>query len=83
MLKDAAENLTIDLKASYFVGDTNRDVEAGLAAGVIPILLDADYNRDLEVTYRVADLEAAADLITRRISGSGGQYAPASGETSW
>jgi len=63
MLLAAADSLGIDLRASYFIGDTARDVGAALAAGVTPILVDRPYNRDLSVRRRVKDLAAAADLI--------------------
>ncbi len=66
MLREAAARLSIDLAASYFVGDTDRDVEAALAAGVTPVLLDTDYNQGVTAAHRVASLEVAADLITRR-----------------
>jgi mannose-1-phosphate guanylyltransferase/phosphomannomutase len=37
----AARDLSIDLGASYMIGDAERDVEAGLRAGCTTILLDA------------------------------------------
>jgi D-glycero-D-manno-heptose 1,7-bisphosphate phosphatase len=63
MLLAAAEEFDIDLAASYFVGDTHRDVEAALAAGVTPILIDWPYNQELLVTHRVKDLAAAVRAI--------------------
>jgi phosphoglycolate phosphatase-like HAD superfamily hydrolase len=63
MLLAAADKLGIDLPASYFVGDTVRDVTAAQAAGVTPILIDWPYNRELEVRLRVRDLAEAAELI--------------------
>jgi D-glycero-D-manno-heptose 1,7-bisphosphate phosphatase len=39
MLLQAAEQLGLDLKRSWMVGDALTDVQAGLAAGVQPILL--------------------------------------------
>ncbi len=63
MLLAAADRLDIDLAASYFIGDTARDVDAALAAGVTPMLIDWPYNRDLDVRYRVKDLAEAAELI--------------------
>jgi len=63
MLLAAADKLGIDLPASYFIGDTARDVGAALAAGVTPILIDWPYNRDLRVQHRVKDVAEAADLI--------------------
>jgi len=63
MLLSAADKLGIDLGASYFIGDTDRDVNAALAAGVIPVLIDWPYNRGVRVRYRVKDLAEAAVLI--------------------
>lgn len=39
MIRSAAQELDIDLAASYMVGDRTTDLEAGLAAGVRPILV--------------------------------------------
>jgi D,D-heptose 1,7-bisphosphate phosphatase len=39
MILRAAEKYNIDLACSYMVGDNIRDVETGIAAGCIPILL--------------------------------------------
>jgi D-glycero-D-manno-heptose 1,7-bisphosphate phosphatase len=63
MLLDAAEKLDIDLPASYFIGDTGRDVKAALAAGVTPILIDWPYNQKMQVAHRVKDVAEAVRLI--------------------
>jgi D-glycero-D-manno-heptose 1,7-bisphosphate phosphatase len=68
MLLTAAKKLSIDLAASYFIGDTVRDVEAALAAGVTPILIDWPYNRGLNVRHRVKDLAEAAGVVLGEIS---------------
>lgn len=39
LLLRAAEELNVDLAASWFIGDSLRDVEAALAAGAQPILV--------------------------------------------
>ncbi|GHU64616.1 hypothetical protein FACS189447_01810 [Spirochaetia bacterium] len=41
MILKAAEKYNIDLKSSYMAGDDIRDVEAGIAAGCIPVLLES------------------------------------------
>ncbi len=43
MLRQAAEDLSIDLAGSYIVGDKLIDVEAGLAAGCRPLLVLTGY----------------------------------------
>jgi D-glycero-D-manno-heptose 1,7-bisphosphate phosphatase len=63
MLLAAAEKLSIDLPASYFIGDTGRDVKAALAAGVTPILIDWPYNQKMQVPHRVKDLAEAVRVI--------------------
>jgi D-glycero-D-manno-heptose 1,7-bisphosphate phosphatase len=63
MLLAAAEKLNIDLPASYFIGDTGRDVKAALAAGVTPILIDWPYNQKMHVMHRVKDLAEADRVI--------------------
>lgn len=63
MLLSAASKLGIDLSASFFVGDTYRDVEAARAAGVTPVVIDWPYNQDLRVELRVKDLAEAARVI--------------------
>ena len=39
MILEAAKKYNIDLSLSYMVGDQMKDVEAGIAAGCIPVLL--------------------------------------------
>lgn len=43
MLFEAAKDFSIDLAASYIVGDKMADVEAGLAAGCRPLLVMTGY----------------------------------------
>lgn len=50
MLLDAAAQLGVDLKNSWIVGDTWKDVQAGRSAGVRTILLATDYNTDAQPT---------------------------------
>ena len=42
MLFNAQKDLHLDLSRTYFVGDDERDVEAGIAAGTKTFLLSAD-----------------------------------------
>lgn len=50
MLLDAASGLGVDLKNSWIVGDTWKDIQAGRSAGVKTILLATDYNTDAQPT---------------------------------
>ncbi len=69
MLLEAAEELSINLSASYMVGDKMADVHAGAAAGCKTFLVRTGYGKQFEgeaVKYCakvVDDLGAAVDLI--------------------
>lgn len=66
MLLDAAEALGIDLAASYLVGDAERDVLAGRAAGCRTILVRSDGDGLGAATCADAladDLNSAAAMI--------------------
>ncbi len=63
LLLDGAREMDIDLGGSYFIGDTDRDVQAAEAAGVTPVLIDAPYNGGLKVKHRVRDLADAVKMI--------------------
>lgn len=45
MLEQAARDLGIDLSASWMVGDKLADVEAGLGAGCVPLLVLTGYGK--------------------------------------
>jgi D-glycero-D-manno-heptose 1,7-bisphosphate phosphatase len=63
MLIEAARKWGVDLKTSFFVGDTWKDMEAGKAAGCTTLLVDAVYNREVRCDFRVQSLPDAASLI--------------------
>jgi D-glycero-D-manno-heptose 1,7-bisphosphate phosphatase len=67
MLLEAAQELGIDLSASYMVGDRWRDVAAGQAAGCKALFINYGYaeKRPNEPFVAVKSLPAAADLILR------------------
>ena len=67
MLLDAAKKLSIDLGASYFIGDTRRDYGAASAAGVKFILIGWPYNQSLQVEHRVMDLDEAVRVILKTV----------------
>jgi PST family polysaccharide transporter len=70
MLLQAAEDLDIDLSRSWMVGDDDRDVEAGRAAGCRTVRL-ADQegapggNGGARPDFTAGDLQDAADTIIR------------------
>lgn len=65
MLLDAASRWTLDLRASFMVGDRWRDVEAGQHAGCKTVFIDYGYDEKQpeRVDYRVASLSEALPFI--------------------
>jgi D-glycero-D-manno-heptose 1,7-bisphosphate phosphatase len=68
MLLEAAREHDIDLSRSFMIGDKASDVEAGLAAGVIPILVLTGYGEQEKTevppaTMIVRDVGAACAWI--------------------
>lgn len=66
MLLDIAEKHGVDLAASWVVGDAERDIEAGLAAGCRTILLRRGSAADAATTkahHTAASLREAAAII--------------------
>jgi len=53
----------IDLNKSFMIGDTWKDVEAAKNAGISMILINKDYNQDLENVIRVNSLPEVVTLI--------------------
>lgn len=67
MLRKAADDLEIDLRASWMIGDRSRDVEAGTRAGCRTILVerrghDAE-GREADPTRVAESLLEAADMV--------------------
>lgn len=86
MLYQAAEELGLELPASWMVGDAERDVAAGQAAGCRSILLktnkqentdDEATEEDVQPDMTVRNLVDAARVILRANSQKGAQDAPA------
>jgi len=63
MLFQAMWEWDINLKSSFLIGDTWKDMEAGMAAGCKTILLDAPYNQDIQCDFRAKSLSEAIDFI--------------------
>ncbi len=53
MFLKAASDLNLDLRRSFHLGDTERDVEAARRAGCQSILWDRPYNRNLSANFRI------------------------------
>ena len=63
MILVAANKWNINLRRSFVIGDTWRDVEAGKKGGCKTILIDMPYNQGVESDHRVKDLEEAVEII--------------------
>ena len=63
MLLDLAARWNVDLSQSWMVGDMDRDIVCGRAAGVRTVLLDRPYNSRSGADVIVADLSQATALI--------------------
>lgn len=70
MINEAAEELAIDPKASFMVGDRWRDIGAGNAAGCRSFYIDYGYNerRPVGDYVTVLDLPEAVEIILDRKS---------------
>ena len=67
MFLQAQDKWKIDLANSFMVGDTWKDLEAAKRAGVTPLLINADYNKNLDAEYRVENLLSAVRLIDKLV----------------
>jgi D-glycero-D-manno-heptose 1,7-bisphosphate phosphatase len=67
MLLQAAQDMELDLEASWLVGDSPRDIAAGRAAGLRTILVSRDHARIAEAAadFTVASLGEAVEVILR------------------
>ena len=69
MLLDAAAEIGLELAASWMIGDSDTDVEAGLNAGCRTVLIENPFSAHrrgtvTRVAYRAADIEEAVAIIT-------------------
>jgi mannose-1-phosphate guanylyltransferase/phosphomannomutase len=67
MLLDAARDFNIDLAASFFIGDSSRDIEAGKRAGVKTIAVNTNTERlgNSNPDHSFQNLPDAVDFILK------------------
>jgi len=71
MILKAAEDMDIDLPRSWVIGDSQRDIEAGKAAGCTTILIEnVTHNRTLEPNmeapdYRAVNMKEVINIIKK------------------
>jgi D-glycero-D-manno-heptose 1,7-bisphosphate phosphatase len=63
MLLMAAQDMGIDLGRSYLIGDTRKDMQAGLKAGTKAVLVRTGYGREAEAECSDVGLNYIADDI--------------------
>jgi len=74
MLTDAAERFNIDLSASFMIGDSQRDIEAGKNAGCTTIRVKTGHGMTpsaVNPNYHVENLSEAVDLIENLVAQEG------------
>lgn len=87
MLLKAAQELAIDLSCSWMIGDSFRDIEAGLRAGCKTILIESPVRRlqpgpsDPVPDRKVASLREAANLIRMLDQRPQSKESPAAAQT--
>ena len=75
MLLTAADEMSIDLNQSWMIGNSDRDVEAGLRAGCKTILINYSAHRQLELPasrphYRAVNMKEAVNIIKQLYRGT-------------
>ena len=65
MFLQAAKEWDLNLKESFHLGDTDRDVGAAKNSGCKSILWDRPYNQDYSADFRVKNLEELRSILLR------------------
>lgn len=63
MIRTAAKDWNIDLKRSWFVGDSDRDIECGRGAGLRTIAIKSPRIKERRADFECSDLLQAVNLI--------------------
>ncbi len=63
MLEEAMDKWDIDIKSSFFLGDTISDVGAAKAVGCKSIIINTEYNQQVDSDYRVYSLFEVFGII--------------------
>ena len=70
LIFQAAKELDLDLKNSFFIGDSLADVEAGRRAGCVTVLIEPQDKviKDCRVNYICRDLSEGVEWIIKKLS---------------
>ena len=63
MLLMASSEWNIDLERSYFLGDTEADTIAARAAGCTSVIIDREYNAQVQANARITRHDELLDLL--------------------
>jgi D-glycero-D-manno-heptose 1,7-bisphosphate phosphatase len=63
MIRQALDKYPVEIKGSFLVGDSWKDMELAGSVGCKGILIDAPYNQGLDCFARARDIHEAVDLI--------------------
>ncbi len=63
MIKKASEDIGLDLKNSYMIGDKLSDIQSGINAGLKTILVRTGYGKDTEISLIHDKLDTQPDAI--------------------
>ena len=63
MILELSKKYNVDLKKSYVVGDSWKDIKAAENAGVKSILIKTNYNETTDATYYASDLNSVVKLL--------------------
>ena len=55
---------SIDVRNSFLIGDSWKDILAGSEAGCKTVLLSCQYNREVEADFRIQNLKELVDIVS-------------------
>jgi len=65
MITELSKKWNIDLKKSFLIGDSWKDIKAAENAGVKSILIIRDYNNDVRASFRIKNLKEFLELTKK------------------
>jgi D-glycero-D-manno-heptose 1,7-bisphosphate phosphatase len=68
MILKLAKKWSVNLDASFMIGDGWKDIQAGISAGCKTIILDREYNKGTEADFHVKSIAEAVKIIKGEIN---------------
>jgi len=66
MILDLQKKYDIELRQSYIIGDTIKDLKTGENAKITTILIDRKYNQNIKTEFREKSLDDAVKIIYKK-----------------